>query len=161
MFSCSKETSELQTNAPQPILKSSPMVFALPDEVNPNDLGIDQADTTITYSVIYHTDSVNTDTMTYSYSYSGENLISVKCDAGTVNKLGLSDDDIINHFTSECISNWEESYGKVMGRSKFGAWLERFFIGVKEEGPCMFGQYETWWNHWLVGIHSNDPHNPC
>jgi len=158
--SCSKETNELQTNSPQTELKSAPSAFDLPEEVNPDNLGIDEADTTITYSVIYYSDSVNTDTLNYSYSYSGVNLISVKCDGQTVDSFGLSEDDIVNSFTSECISNWEDSYGKVMGKSKFASWLEKVFIGEKQKGPCLFGQRDHWRNHWLVGVYGNRS-KPC
>jgi hypothetical protein len=160
MASCSKKIDEIQTNLPQSKLILAPLVFDLPEDVNPENLGINEADTTITYSVVYYTDSVNTDTLTYSYSYSGVNLISVKCDDKTINSFGLSDDDIVNNFTSECISNWEDSYGKVMGKSRFANWLEKFFIGEKQYGPCLFGQKDSWRNHWLVGVYGNRT-DPC
>ena len=158
--SCSKETNELQSSSPQSELKSGPLAFDLPEEVNPDNLGINEADTTITYSVDYYTDSVNTATMTYSYSYSGVNLISVKCDGQTISSFGLSEDDIVNNFTSECISNWEDSYGKVMGKSKFAKWLEKVFIGEKQHGPCISGRRDNWRNHWLVGVYGNH-YGPC
>lgn len=87
--SCQKEVEKLGSPVIKPSLKSTSLDFDLPAEVNPDGLSSSQADTTVTLSVIYYKDSITLDTVTYSYSYSGINLIGLKVDSETADYFGL------------------------------------------------------------------------
>lgn len=152
--SCTKESSQLDAKVTEPNLKTTPLHFKLPPEVNPSGLAINDADTTLSFTVVYYLDSVNTGILNYSYSYAGKNLIAVQVDGATADYFSLSSDDFSQVLKSQCLLAWEDSYGKIMAKSKFAKWLEKVFIGEKfRNGPCLNGAQDWCRDHWLIGVY--------